>query len=67
MQVSATISGDSYQSRRWPRDSTSCTQAMAVERATKPIQSSRTRAPGLSGGSAKRSAKAASAPAGTIM
>jgi len=34
-------SGDSNQSSRWPRDSTSCTHEIAAERLKKPIQSSR--------------------------
>ena len=39
--VSSQISGDSYQSSRWPRDNTSWMQEIAAERLRKPIQSSR--------------------------
>ncbi len=39
-KVSIRISPESNQSSRWPRDSTSCTQAMVTESDRKPVQSS---------------------------
>ena len=54
--VSKMISPDSNQSSRWPRDSTSCAQDIAAASVRKPIQSSRTRASGLSRGSVSHTA-----------
>ncbi len=39
MKASIWISAESNQSSRWPRDRTSCTQAMATESDRKPVQS----------------------------
>ena len=66
-KVSIRISPDSNQSSRWPRDSTSCTQAMATESDRKPVQSSATRPVGRSAGRVRRSPMKEIRPTGTIM
>ena len=65
--ASRIISGDSNQSRRWPRSIISCTPVIATDKARNPVQSRRVRVRSVYPENTNQMKAIASSPGGTIM